>query len=566
MLQMEPEGPLLRDTTHKRRIVVLADGTGNAFGQRESNIWRLYMALERGPGPDGVDQIARYIPGVGTSSNAVVRAIDGATGFGVPANVRKLYRFLCWNWHEGDEIYLFGFSRGAFTMRTLAGMIRFQGLMPREVDGRPVTEAEMKRNVMSAWHAYRRATAPLLQDGRLQMAPWIGAIRALRDGIGRLWRGLTGQPQHQAICDALPDRRKPPPGPDEAPCPHIRIRYMGLFDTVEAYGLPFAELREAFSRLFWPITFRNRECARVVEEADHLLSLDDERLTFHPIRFDQRRAGTPDAPTRIREVWFPGMHSDIGGGYPEDTAAMDPLIWLAEAASERGLRFDEAVMARYAGLRSPQSVVHDSRAGLAMAYRYKPRAKEGEAEHGGPPVLHGAVIRKMNHGFDGYAPLFLPPDVQVNESPRDWGAFQPMPLVRNAGAEADVGQRVRRRLWNNRVQIALVALVVAMPLFGLFELSSWPAARGLVGQWAGAWWQAVGLDFAPLWQLYAPLRWYLALCLLAGAALYLQAQRLGWSIKDHALQVWTAPPTTGAAAPVSPVVAVEGVQSGGAHG
>ena len=154
-----------------RKIVIFADGTGNSFAMQESNVWRLYSALDKTEksGRTPVElQLARYIPGVGTSSNRVLRLIDGATGIGVPSNVRKLYRFLCWNWQPGDEVYLFGFSRGAFTVRTLAGMIRWQGLMPLMIGERPVTDAEMKRNAMRAWEAYRAKTAPLVQDGRLK--------------------------------------------------------------------------------------------------------------------------------------------------------------------------------------------------------------------------------------------------------------------------------------------------------------------------------------------------------------------------------------------------------------
>ncbi|MEZ5796607.1 MAG: DUF2235 domain-containing protein [Paracoccaceae bacterium] len=547
MMRIEEEGPLVRAEAPKRRIVIFADGTGNAFGgQNESNIWRLYQAMDREPGPDGVQQIARYIPGVGTSSVGVIRALDGATGFGVPANVRKLYRFLCWNWQQGDEIHLFGFSRGAFTVRTLAGMVRYQGLMPAEVAGRKVTEAEMKRNVLAAWNAYRRATAPLVQDGRLKMAPWIAGVRAARDGAGWLWRRLTGQPQHAQVLAALPDARKPPPGAGEGPRGFVRIRYMGLFDTVEAYGLPVEELRRLFSWLLWPISFRNRVCAGVVQEADHLLSLDDERLTFHPIRFDQTGMGSARAPTRIREIWFPGVHSDIGGGYPEDTAAMDPLVWMAQAASARGLRFDEAAIRRYARLRSPQAVIHDSRKGLAQAYRYLPRPKRAGPAHGGVQVVQGSVVRKMNHGFDGYAPLFLPGEVRVNEAPADWDRPEPMPLVHAAGAEAGVRLRVRRRLWNNRAQIGLAVAFVALPLLALAEVRGWGAARGVLAGWAGAWWQAVRMDFDALLGLYAPLRWYAGALVLAEVALIVRARRLGWSIKDHALRVWSARPGAGA--------------------
>jgi uncharacterized protein (DUF2235 family) len=98
-------------STMPRKIVLLADGTGNAFTTQESNVWRLYDALDQSK----PDQISYYIKGVGTSGFKPFAIIDGATGVGVPSNVRKLYRFPCWNWKPGDEVYMFGFSRGSFT-------------------------------------------------------------------------------------------------------------------------------------------------------------------------------------------------------------------------------------------------------------------------------------------------------------------------------------------------------------------------------------------------------------------------------------------------------------------
>src|SRR5690348_8802503 len=139
-----------------RKLVLFADGTGNAFSKQESNIWRLYEALDR----TKPDQVAYYIKGVGTANWAPFAALDGATGIGVPSNVRKLYRFLCWNWQPGDEIYIFGFSRGSFTARTLAALISSQGLVPPEIEGVPVSHAEMQRNAMAAWREYRRRSIP----------------------------------------------------------------------------------------------------------------------------------------------------------------------------------------------------------------------------------------------------------------------------------------------------------------------------------------------------------------------------------------------------------------------
>ena len=119
-----------------------------------SNVWRLHQALDQ----SSPDQIAHYIKGVGTSGFRPFALIDGATGIGVRSNVRKLYEFICWNWQQGDEIYMFGFSRGAFTIRTLIGLIHYEGLSPTAINGEPVSKAEMRRNVVAAWRSYREKT------------------------------------------------------------------------------------------------------------------------------------------------------------------------------------------------------------------------------------------------------------------------------------------------------------------------------------------------------------------------------------------------------------------------
>src|SRR6266702_7376010 len=155
-----------------RKYVLFADGTGNSYSTQESNVWRLYEALDR----TNPDQVAYYIKGVGTAGWRPFAALDGATGIGVPSNVRKLYRFLCWNWRPGDAIYIFGFSRGAFTARTLAALIASQGLMPPEIDGVPVSHREMRRNVMSAWRAYRSESVPWKKT-----LPTIWIARIIRD-------------------------------------------------------------------------------------------------------------------------------------------------------------------------------------------------------------------------------------------------------------------------------------------------------------------------------------------------------------------------------------------------
>lgn len=96
---------------------------------------------------------------------------DGATGIGAPVNIRKLYRFLCWNWQEHDEIYMFGFSRGAFTIRTLIEMIKSEGLLPIEFGGKTTSHEDMERDSMAAWRAYRKKSV-----WRPQIVPFLGRL------------------------------------------------------------------------------------------------------------------------------------------------------------------------------------------------------------------------------------------------------------------------------------------------------------------------------------------------------------------------------------------------------
>lgn len=375
-----------------RRLVVFADGTGNAYGTHESNVWRLYQALDQ----SAPDQIARYIKGVGTSGFRPLAALDGATGFGVPSNVRELYRFLCWNWQPGDEIFAFGFSRGAFTIRTLAGMIASQGLVPTAIEGEPVTPAEMERNAMAAWRAYRASSQSFGQRW-----PTITITRALRDAVLWAWHGLWRHRRYAAVTAATQAQ-----GRDA-----VTIRFLGLFDTVEAYGVPIDGLRAAIDRTIWPISFHNRTPSEKVLAARHALALDEERASFQPVQFDVPEARLP----AIQELWFAGVHSDVGGGYPDDALAFLPLAWIASEAEAAGLRFAEGALERFGAAGSFVPPIHDSRAGLAVLYRYAPRDIAGRAGEGAtrPARVHNSVVEKIARGGDAYAPVTLGGEVQA---------------------------------------------------------------------------------------------------------------------------------------------------------
>ncbi|SFV16432.1 DUF2235 domain-containing protein [Bradyrhizobium arachidis] len=376
------------DAPAPRKLVLFADGTGNAFTTQESSVWRLYEALDH----TQPDQIAHYIKGVGTAGWAPLAALDGATGIGVPGNVRKLYRFLCWNWREGDEIYIFGFSRGAFTARTLAAMISSQGLMPAVIDDTPVSHAEMERNAKAAWREYRRDTVPWTKS-----LPTIWVTRWIRDFLLFIYHWLCGHRSYAEVRSKMGVRKD------------VEIEFLGLFDTVEAFGVPIEELRLAVDWAIWPISFRNHRLSHKVRQACHALALDDERTTFHPLRIDQSHPGREQI---VKEVWFAGVHSDIGGGYPESTLSFVPLVWMVEQLRGR-LRFQDGEIEHFQDYQSAIGPRHDSRSGAAVLYRYGPRPILAGRENGGEPVVHFAVIERMLFGCDDYAPIMLPADCRV---------------------------------------------------------------------------------------------------------------------------------------------------------
>lgn len=394
-----------------KKIVVFADGTGNAFSTQESNVWRIFQALDTAR----EDQIAYYIQGVGTQSFKPFAIVDGATGFGVPSNVRKLYRFLCWNWEAGDEIYMFGFSRGAFTIRTLVGLMHHEGLIPptfrdpARADETDIvlSHREMQRYARAAYRSYRAKT---VRSTLGETWPTVWAARWIRD----LWLKLVDALLRRRPYDAIREQTISQGRVD------VPIAFVGLFDTVEAFGVPIEELRLAIDKAVWPISFRNGKMSRNVQRVRHALSLDDERMTFHPIRID--RSEEDQTKDRVREVWFAGVHSDVGGGYPDDSLAHAPLVWMLDEVEraarkthptqgDAGLRLLAGETEKFRAAASAYGPLHDSRAGLGVFYRYDPRRIADDGEHGA--TVHHSVIERMVNGSDNYAPITLPRRAEI---------------------------------------------------------------------------------------------------------------------------------------------------------
>lgn len=415
-----------------KNIVLLSDGTGNSAAKLfKTNVWRVFDALDLS---EPHRQVACYDDGVGTSGFTPLRILGGVTGVGLKRNVLRLYRFLCEQYEPGDRIYAFGFSRGAFTIRVLLGLVADQGviLSARAAGGSEgVHGPELERLTRHAYRAFRRRfthTGGLVTLARGARDVAIDAADGLR---GR--RGLEDVRRHQ------------PP----------TIEFVGLWDTVDAYGLPIDELTQGVDQWVWPLSMPDLSPLPFIRKACHALAIDDERNTFHPVLWDESgeaelaaRDGRPWPPThqdeeRISQVWFAGMHANVGGGYASDGLADVSLAWIVAAADTRGLCLVPARIEQTLAPRDPLGQMPDSRSGLKGYYRYNPRRIEwltnGQVHEQGfrlprridgqwrrapwpvirtpvqiaRPKIHHTVIDRILAAPDGYAPAVLPPDYDV---------------------------------------------------------------------------------------------------------------------------------------------------------
>lgn len=362
-----------------KNIVLFSDGTGNSSAKAEkTNVWRLFEALVQADGT----QVAHYDDGVGTSSNKYLAALGGAFGWGLKRNVIDLYKFVCRNYQAGDRIHGFGFSRGAYTIRMVVGLIASQGVLPYE------SEELLQRKARAAYREYRWKNH----------WKWHHLAYPLMWLSGLLFRGR----------DALIGDPYDPNANDHG----VTVAFLGLWDTVAAYEMPIDEIKRAMNRWLWPMGFSDCTLSPIVARAFHALSLDDQRETFHPLIWDEVkeaqmvRADKVQAG-RVTQVWFAGVHSNVGGGYPEDRLSLVPLDWIAQHAQANGLRFNPLALQLIFEQKSPFARMYDSRSGAGVFYRYAPRRMQYV------PVVHSSVIHRMAEGCDSYAPVSLPEKFEV---------------------------------------------------------------------------------------------------------------------------------------------------------
>jgi hypothetical protein len=376
-----------------KNIVLLSDGTGNSSSSPfKTNVWRLYQAIDLAPG-GAPRQLVYYDNGVGTENFKPIAALGGALGLGVWQNVRDLYTFVCRNYESGDNIYGFGFSRGAFTIRLLMGLIGKCGLLKAD------SEADLLRCVQSAYEAYRRDY--LIRASRRRNMLYHYFLREPKRIPGNPSKpiDLSGTGCTQAFTD---------------------IRFVGVWDTVDAYGMPVDEIKLAIDEYAWPMSFADRDPSTYLATIRHALSLDDERPTFRPVLWNEvlppKHPGEDReviSPQRIQQVWFAGVHANVGGGYPDDGLAFTSLKWMMDEAEKCGLRYDKLIRQEINAHVNPEGEQYDSRSGIAGYYRYGPRqvgALCNDPAHGVtvPTVrVHPAAYERIAAWRRDYEPVSL---------------------------------------------------------------------------------------------------------------------------------------------------------------
>jgi hypothetical protein len=327
-------------------IVICCDGTWNTPDQLDkgvpapTNVVRLHNAVAE-TDVKGALQEKYYHPGVGTSGKWWDKAIGGGTGAGLDDNIKSAYQKLCYSYKRDSDIYLFGFSRGAYTVRSLSGFITSCGLL-NIADLEP---AEVWRRI----------------DQLLKR----GYRRKLEDRSD--WDDLDWKFHNK-------------------PNASVPIRFIGVWDTVGALGIPddMALLNLLDDRNRY--TFHDTTLHNSVKTARHAVAMDERRATFQPTLWTEVPAAQD-----VKQLWFPGVHSDVGGGYHENGLADGALQWMIEEASVCGLQFNNAIKQVKPDY---HDMMHDSCDGVFNLLPTQPRSIANLVTQ--PDRFHDSALRRQD--------------------------------------------------------------------------------------------------------------------------------------------------------------------------
>ena len=421
-----------------KSIVICCDGTGNEISENISNVLKLYRVLRK-TGKTEPRQVVFYDPGVGTLARPnpwtklrqdAIAILGLVTGYGLDDNVLAAYEFLINEYEDGDDIYLFGFSRGAYTVRVLAGVVHKVGLL-----------APQQSNLAgAALTAYKQAAVSAAQE---------------KSDLVRN-EGVSGEEESGQAGPSTRDDR----ASQFARIVSTRwptIKFIGVWDTVASVIVPRPDRFYTFSLQRLPHTQLNPSVkifrqAIAIDERRRMFRLHpwDQPQTFMHNRFSKTNNSEPQD---VQQVWFAGVHADVGGGYPERESGLSkfPLLWIIDEAVKCGLSVDRRTVNQLGWgiqrMSSPFSYVapdinrdpHQSLAGLWRPLEWIPKANEykewrwrkslwGHYLPGGEPrfipedaFIHGSVVARMQ-SVSNYRPVNMPSRYQVFPTPCGPGA------------------------------------------------------------------------------------------------------------------------------------------------
>lgn len=315
-----------------KNIIVLSDGTGQEGGQgNNTNIYKLFnMLVDRSP-----EQIVFYDRGIGTGTRKI---LSMGTGLGFSKNVQDGYRFIFDNYQTGDQIFLLGFSRGAATVRSLSSFIHYFGILPQS---RPEL-------ISKAYNIYKIKN------------------KAKRDNQAKAFIV-----KHHTMW--------------------ARVKFLGCYDTVAALGIPVPLICELVDRIpAFRHKFHDFSLSESVEHAYQALALDDERKEFHPVLWDT----DIKSYQTVRQVWFCGMHTDVGGGYAEQQLSDIPMSWMIKMAEKYGLKIypDHKVEVH----EDINGFMHNSR-GTLFSKIYTKKQRNWDNKRTDKPVIHESVLKRTKN-------------------------------------------------------------------------------------------------------------------------------------------------------------------------
>jgi len=430
-----------------KNIIICSDGTGNHSNKdRGTNVFKLYEAVDL---HNQHEQVSIYDDGVGTNKIKFIRILGGALGIGLSRNVRHLYIALARVYQPGDKIFLFGFSRGAFTVRFLAGLINTVGII--DIKNSAInSDAELRARAYQAFREYRKLSRATLEH---VYAPIVDAFKVLLGLIYTRFYWAKG-------ANKFRDEFSVPYAKEDNP-----IHFIGVWDTVCAVGFPLSDLSGLFNDHVYHFTFCDHHLNPYIKNAYHALSIDDQRKTFSPYLWNN--TAIPDEPEddkqarknqTIEQVWFSGVHSNVGGGYPKHGMSLVALNWILRKAESCGMAIIELDKKQYNAHQNVNDKLYDSRSGMNFIYRFAPRDIFQLCHNYNFPVhIHASVFNRIIRKTGGYAPGNIPAKFEVVDSEEekckwpDISQKMQIELGNDSSFLSRVKNHIFARVWLNRI-------------------------------------------------------------------------------------------------------------------